>query len=217
MTARTTAIDLHPLYNVRKGTVAFVDVPELGYIVVDGQGDPEGAEFRDALHALFAVSYGAHFLVKKERGDAPRVLPLEALWSVGDLTHPDRRRRGGWRWRAMIVQLDPIDAAVVERARGAAREKYDNPTLDRLRYERWEEGRCAQTLHVGPYADEGPTIVRLEAAIADAGCRPDGPHHEIYLGDPRRCAPERLRTILRQKVAPAPGHGDDYRARPCRG
>ena len=190
----TAALDLGHLYRARRGVVELVDVPELAVLVVDGTGRPEGPEFADAVQTLFAVSYGAHFLLRKQRGDAPRVMPLEALWDPpGD---------DPWAWRALIVQPAPIDAALVAEAVERARRK-PPPALDRVRLERWEEGRCAQLLHVGPYAGEGPSIDRLHLEIAGMGMRPRGRHHEIYLGDPRRSRPERLRTILRQPVQPA--------------
>jgi len=110
--------------------------------------------------------------------------------------------RDRWRWQAMIMQPDPIDADMVATARAQARAKKPVPGLERLRYQRWAEGRCAQLLHVGPYASEEPSIARLHQAIAAAGYRPRGRHHEIYLGDPRRSAPEKLRTILRHPVEP---------------
>ncbi len=211
------AVSLGSLLKVRKGTVEFVDVPEFGFAVVPGTGASGGTEFTSALQALYSVSYGAHFLVKKQRGQAPKVMPLEALWWVDDLGQQDvlaavalgeatmaDTDRDRWRWQAMIMQPDPIDADVVAEALAQARAKKPGPGLDRLRYQRWAEGRCAQLLHVGPYADEGPSIVRLHQAIAAAGCRPRGRHHEVYLGDPRRSAPERLRTILRQPVEPQP-------------
>ena len=193
-----------------------VTVPELGYLLVEGRGAPEGPEFAAAVQTLYAVSYGVHFLVKKERGDAPKVMPLEALWwvdeaqqqevvaavALGRATMADSARER-WRWQAMIMQPGPVDAAAVARALQRARGKQPPPALDRLRFERWEEGRCAQVLHVGPYAEDGPTIVRLHEGIAAAGYRPRGRHHEIYLGDPRRSAPDKLRTILRQPVEPA--------------
>ncbi len=213
MTRATTGIDA--LYKVRKGSVDIVDVPELAYLVVAGRGAPDDEEFAAALQALYAVAYGAHFIVKTEQGEAPRVMPLEALWWVddpheediftevalgkADVADSDRDR---WRWQAMIMQPPPIDEETVARAVEKARTK-GLPALDRLRFERWEEGQCAQLLHVGPYADEAPSIARLHEAITSAGYRPRGRHHEIYLGDPRRSAPEKLRTLLRHPVEPA--------------
>lgn len=211
------AISSESLLKVRKGAVEFVDVPEFGFAVVTGTGAPGGAEFTQALQALYSVSYGAHFLAKKQRGQAPRVMPLEALWWVDDpgqqdivaavalgqatMADTDRDR---WRWQAMIMQPDPIDADMVAAALAQARAKKPAPGLEQLCYQRWAEHRCAQLLHVGPYADEGPSIVRLHQAIAAAGYRPRGRHHEIYLGDPRRSAPGKLRTILRHPIEPQP-------------
>ncbi|HEU4512253.1 MAG TPA: GyrI-like domain-containing protein [Nocardioidaceae bacterium] len=211
----TTTSSLDALYKGRKGRVDLVDVPELGYLMVSGRGGPEGDEFAEAVQALYAVSYAAHFLAKKEHSVATKVRPLEALWWVDDpgqqaivtavaagrttMAGSDRRL---WRWQAMMVQPDPIDEdtirAAVERTR-----RRRVPAVDRLRFERWAEGRCAQVLHVGPYAAEASSIALLHEGICAAGCRPRGRHHEIYLGDPRRSAPEKLRTLLRQPVAPA--------------
>lgn len=209
----TTGADVP--YKMRVGRVQFVDVPEFGFAVVPGRGDPNGPEFADAVQALFAVSYGAHFLAKRRLGEAGRVMPLEALWWVDgphaedvmrgfaerrfDLAESDRH---SWRWQAMIVQPEPMDESIVRDAIERAGEKA-GPALDRVRFERWQEGHCAQLLHVGRYAAEGPSLVTLQDAIAAAGYRPRGRHHEIYLGDPRRSAPEKLRTILRQPVAAA--------------
>jgi hypothetical protein len=211
----TTASAVDTLYRPRRGKVEFVDVPEMAFLVVPGRGAPDGLEFAAATQALYTVSYAAHFLVKKALGEAPRVMPLEALWWVGDDdqqalveavvhgegTMADTDRDRG-RWQAMIMQPAPIDAAVVGEARGQARTK-DLTALDRLALHTWEEGRCAQLLHVGPYAAEAPSLRRLHEAIAQARMRARGRHHEVYLGDPRRSAPERLRTILRQPVEPA--------------
>jgi hypothetical protein len=110
--------------------------------------------------------------------------------------------RSGTAWRALMVQPPPVDAAVVAEALERAHRR-PPPALDRVRLERWEEGRSAQLLHVGPYASENPSIDLLHREIAELGLRPYGRHHEIYLDDPRRSRPERLRTILRQPVQPA--------------
>jgi hypothetical protein len=190
----TIALDLDSLYQAGRGVVEVVDVPELAMLVVDGTGSPEGTEFTEAVETLLAVSYGAHFLLRRQRGDAPRVMPLEALWDPpGD---------GRWAWRALVVQPPPVDAALVAEALERARRR-PRSAPGRVRLERWEEGRSAQLLHVGPYASEGSSIDLLHREIAALGLRAHGRHHEIYLGDPRRSRPERLRTILRQPVEPA--------------
>jgi hypothetical protein len=143
-------------------------------------------------------------------------MALEALWWVegadGQETMAriaageasmDESDRSQWRWRAMIVQLPPIDGVWIERAIAEARAKKDIAALDVVRYERWTEGPSAQIMHIGPYATEQISVVALHKAIAENGSRPRGRHHEIYLGDPRTSAPEKLRTILRQPIEPA--------------
>jgi len=204
------------LFKVRKGKVEFVDVPELAFLVIDGGGDPAGEAFGDAIRALYAVSYGVHFALKKATGDAPRVMALEALWwaegpnpqaimeslAGGDTGMKDSDR-DAWRWSAMIMQLPPIDAALVEQATSEAVAKKDNPSLSALRFKRWAEGPSAQIMHIGPYSAEPASITALHKAIAEHGSQPRDRHHEIYLGDPRTSAPEKLRTILRQPIEPA--------------
>jgi hypothetical protein len=213
----TTLVDSAALYRVRKGSVDFIDVPELGYFAVDGAGAPESGDFAAAVQALYGASYAAHFLLKRETGQAPRLGPLEALWWVEDpeqqklveaiaagTATADGTDRDLWHWRALISQPPSVDADLARRAIAQVRAKRPSAALDRLRLTSWTEGRCAQLLHIGPYSDETPSIVRLHSAIAAAGCRPTGRHHEIYLSDPRRTAPEKLRTILRQPIEHAP-------------
>lgn len=196
-----TVTSLDSFYKVRRGVIDFVDVPELAFAVVPGRGEPEGKAFAEALQALFAVSYAAHFIVKKEAAEVTHVMPLEALWWVPGVAGADALSapRDRWEWQAMIMQPPPIDSAVIATAIDQARAK-GLAAAGRVRFELWTEGLCAQVLHIGPYADEAPTVDRLHAAIESAGLRPRGRHHEIYLGDPRRAAPEKLRTILRQPV-----------------
>jgi len=185
-----------------------VDVPELGYLMVDGHGAPTGetggptTEFELAIGALYAVVYTLKFRLKRA-GTVVPVLPLEALWFTGeggafDMTLPPAE----WSWRALIAVSDEVTPPLVEETIAEVRaKKGSSPTLDRLRLERWCEGRAAQVMHIGPYSEERPTIERLHAFIAAQGLQPLGAHHEIYLGDPRRAAPEKLKTILRQPVS----------------
>jgi hypothetical protein len=183
---------------------AFVDVPELPYLMVDGSGDPNTSpDYARAIHSLYAVAYGLRFALKQavEPVDAP-VMPLEGLWWVPDMALFDVADKSAWHWALLIPQVEAVTSdRVAEIAEAAARKGVEG--VERVRLERFREGRCAQVLHRGPYADEGPTIAALHAFIADQGWVRTGKHHEIYLGDPRRTAPERLRTIIRQPVAPA--------------
>jgi hypothetical protein len=197
---------LAPLFNPPRDPV-LVDVPDLGYLMIDGKGAPdEGAEypttdFQKAFAALFPIVYTIKFRLKADGLTMP-ILPLEALWFTGtdgsfDVDVPQDQ----WGWRALIAVSDDVTPAVFEDAMvEVRRKKGDSDALRRLRFERWREGRCAQVMHVGPYSEERPTIERLHAFIAEQGCRPRGAHHEIYLGDPRRADPAKLKTVLRQPV-----------------
>jgi hypothetical protein len=200
-----TTVDLRralsALYSARREP-AFLDVPELPYLMVDGHGDPNtAAAYPEAVQALYSVAYTIRFALKRrpDAVDAP-VMPLEGLWWTPDMATFSTDDKSQWNWTLMIVVPDMVTAEVVEDARVAAARKHPTGVLDRVRLERFAEGRCAQVLHVGPYSAEGPTVAALHAFIAASGCALSGKHHEIYLGDPRRSAPEKLRTILRQPV-----------------
>lgn len=207
--------EFRTLYRARAARVAFVDVPAGQYLVLAGAGDPDSAAFAAAAEVLQAVSHAAHFVVKRRTGVAPRLMPLEALWWVEDPARVDLLATvalgfgdlgGGehrsWRWQAMIMQPPGIDHAAFDQAVLLARKK-DFPALDEVRFESVEEGRAAQILHVGPHAEQAATLAVLHDAIDAAGYRPGEPQHEIYLRNPWRCDPARLRTILRLPVEPA--------------
>jgi hypothetical protein len=186
--------------------VRFLDIPERTCLMFDGRGAPEGSpDFAAAMGALYPVAYTLHFDLKRA-GRIERVGLLEGLWrSVPSMDLPAGLPSpagvgGGWDWTLLIGLPEFVTTAEIEAAVAAVRVKRAPPGLDRLRVERWAEGPCAQILHVGPYDAEAPTIARLHDAIHAAGLRPRGAHHEIYLGDPRRSAPERLKTVLRQPV-----------------
>jgi hypothetical protein len=197
---------LAPLFRPPREPV-LVDVPDLGYLMIDGKGAPdEGAEyattdFQKAFGALFPVLYTMKFRLKRDGLIMP-ILPLEALWFNGENEAFDMSvAPEKWGWRVMVAVSDDVTPLVFDEAVAEVRRKKgDSDQLARLRYERWREGRCAQVMHVGPYSEERPTIERLYAFIADHGLKRRGAHHEIYLGDPRRADPSKLKTALRQPV-----------------
>jgi len=181
---------------------AIVEVPELSFLMIDGTGDPNTSEqYRAALEALFSVSYTLKFTVRRApAGFDYAVMPLEGLWSAPDGSGVLTSERPDWNWTSMIAQPDEITSEMVAAAIVAAERKRELQAAAKLRLERFHEGPAAQLMHVGPYAQEGPNIARLHAFITAEGYAPAGRHHEIYLGDPRRSAPEKLRTIIRQPV-----------------
>jgi hypothetical protein len=181
---------------------ALVEVPELQFLMVDGAGDPNGSEeYQDAVQALFSVSYALKFAVKRAAdGMDYGVMPLEGLWWVDDISRFSFDDRSDWRWTGMIFQPAVVTEELLAQVVEASGAKRRLPATGRLRLERFEEGRAAQVLHTGPYSAEQPTISRLHEFIEERGLALRGKHHEIYLTDPSRTAPERLKTILRQPV-----------------
>ena len=192
--------DLKPLYGPPKGKFVAVDVPKLKFLMIDGAGDPNTAQsYRDAMMALYATAYTAKFMLKLgPRKIDFRVMPLEGLWWADDMDDFRKARKDRWKWTAMIALPDAVTKADVKAAMAKAAEKKELPALKVLRLESFREGKAMQTLYLGPYADEGPTIEALHKAIADAGHKLRGKHHEIYMSDPRRTAPAKLKTIIRQ-------------------
>ena len=156
-------------------------------------------EFANAVEALFGVSYALKFMAKKGALaiDYP-VMPLEALWWADDMEAFRSGDRSAWRWTAMILQPDFLTAPMIADAIAATHKKKSNPALDLLRLETFAEGRAAQLMHIGPFNTEGPNIERLHAFIAAEGAALSGKHHEIYLSDMRRTAPDKLKTLIRQ-------------------
>jgi len=195
-----------PTYTARRGRFDVVTVPPLWFLMVDGHGDPNTAPaYRDALTSLYPFAYALKFLSRIELGRDYAVMPLEALWWSDDLaTFTSARDKSRWDWTLMILVPDWLTSDHLDAARARVRAKGGAPVLDEVRRERLDEGLCVQTLHVGPYDDEGPVLADLHGRfLPEQGLRPTGKHHEIYLSDPRRADPARLRTILRQPVAPA--------------
>ncbi len=195
-------------YRARRGELRILDVPAMRYLMVDGKGDPNTShEYADALAALYPVAYRLKFASKRELDRDYVVPPLEALWWASDMTtFTSARDKSQWLWTTMIMTPDWVTAEMVDEALTAVAAKDRPDALDQVRLERLEEGRCVQTLHIGPYDEEGPVLADMHGRfIPEAGLRMTGKHHEIYLSDPRRVEPAKLRTILRQPVEEATG------------
>lgn len=181
-----------------------VVVPPMRALAVDGHGDPNTSpRYAEAIEALYATAYTIKF-TRKQAGRDLVVAPLEGLWRADDPTAFVRRDKSAWDWTMLITQPDDVtddevaaavDAVATKRARSPL------PALTKVRLLLLDEGRCVQILHIGSYDDESPTLRRLHEEYLPAhGLTPSGDHHEIYLSDPRRTAPDKLRTVLRQPV-----------------
>ncbi|GEL95896.1 GyrI-like domain-containing protein [Cellulomonas composti] len=205
------ALDLKkelPSYAARNGRFDLVTVPPLQYLMVDGHGDPDGPAFADALATLYPVAYALKFLSKSSGRDYT-VMPLEALWWSDDMAaFTTARDRSRWDWTVLSLVPEWLTAEDVAAAQETVRRRSGAPPPAALRLETLDEGLVVQTLHVGSYEAEAPVLAAMHhEVIPSRSLRMTGRHHEIYLNDPRRTAPDKLRTILRQPVEPDPQEG----------
>ena len=206
---RMTKVDfkkeLRHLYQPSAKEFAVVEVPPMQFLMVDGQGDPNTAqEYKDAIEALYAVAYKIKFASKKELGRDYVVPPLEGLWWAEEMaSFTSARDKSAWDWTMMIMQPDWITGEMAANAIDHVEKAKDLPALPKLRLEPYHEGMSVQILHIGSYDDEGPVLHRMHHEfIPESNMQMCGKHHEIYLSDVRKVAPEKLRTVLRQPVAP---------------
>ncbi len=203
MAKKDLSPDLQKLYFPSPKDPEFVEVPPMRFIVVEGKGDPNTSkEYQDAIGALYSVAYTAKFTLKKAAKEKDFVvMPLESLWWSEEREDFANAPKSEWSWKAMIMVPKHVDETVVRETISQLKKKgkdKDLPGLARLKLEEFEEGNSAQIMHIGPYSAERPTIEKLHKFIADNGRKLRGRHHEIYLGDPRRSKPEKLKTVVRQ-------------------
>jgi len=181
-----------------------IEVPPLQFLMVDGSGDPNtSAEYQNAVQALYTVGYTLKFKAKKELAIDYPVMALEGLWWAEDMHDFSVARKADWKWTMMLSTPDFVSPSLVEAAIAEAGRKKPAGDLSRLHFATFAEGLAGQIMHIGPYAAEAPTIQRLHDFIHGQGHTFDGlaqKHHEIYLSDPRRAAPDKLKTIIRQPV-----------------
>ena len=193
---------LKEFYKPTAKKVLEVNIPKMNFLMVDGAGGPDTVHYKNAVEALYAVSYTLKFMVKKGEIKLDYgVLPLEGLWWADDMLDFINDNKSTWQWTMMIMQPDFITKGLVEAAINQVKEKKNLLSIDKIKFESFQEGKCAQTLHIGPFSEEGPTVERVHAFIAECGSELLGKHHEIYLSDIRRAAPENWKTIIRQPMS----------------
>lgn len=194
--------ELKQLYSAKIDKPVVVQVPKMNFIMIDGKGDPNTSqEYKDAIQTLYSVAYTIKFTSKIKYGNDFGVMPLEGLWWTKNMSDFNTADKSSWLWTAMIMQPDIITEDIYNQAVKQVKEKTAPKSLDKLRFESYNEGRAAQVMYFGPYSDEGPTILELHQFIKDQGgvlSNSTKHHHEIYLSDPRRASPEKLKTIIRQ-------------------
>lgn len=194
---------LKHLYRPSAKAFSIVDVPQMQFIKVDGRGAPGNDAYVDAVSWLYATSYPIKFMAKIDLGRDYVVPPLEGLWWADDMDAFVNDHRDQWQWTMMIMQPEWITADIYEAGKEKAITKL-GPASESLRFETYDEGHAVQILHLGPYSDEGPTIAKLHNEfLPENDLTETGHHHEIYISDPRRVAPEKMKTVLRQPVRDA--------------
>jgi len=191
---------LKHLYQPTAKEVAEVKVPSMNFLMVDGAGDPNTSlEYQQAVEALYSVAYAIKFSVKKGSTALDYgVMPLEGLWWSDDMSTFSVDAKSDWKWTMMIMQPPLVTAEMVAAAIEVTKMKVKD-AINLMRFEAFEEGRCAQIMHIGPFSAEGPTVARVHAYIDARGGR-RGKHHEIYLSDIRKADPTKWKTIIRQPM-----------------
>ena len=196
--------ELKHLYAPSAKEVLAVNVPKMNFLMIYGMGDPNTSqEYKDAVEALFSLSYAIKFMIKKEKSIDYAVMPLEGLWWVDDMTRFSVENKNEWKWTSMIMQPEYVTKKIVNEALDETRKKKNLPALSKIRFEAFSEGPSAQIMHIGPFSAEGPTIEKIHNFIKKQGYKLSGKHHEIYLSDPRKSAPEKMKTVLRQPMSPS--------------
>lgn len=194
--------ELKHLYKPSTKQVEIVDVPQMNFLMLDGKGDPNTSpEYQDAVEALYSLSYTVKFMIKKgELGIDYGVLPLEGLWWMDDMTQFSVENKDDWQWTMMIMQPDMVTTRLIPEAIEQVKKKKNPAALSKIRFEAYSEGKAAQIMHIGPFSEEGPTVEKVHKFIEENGGKRRGKHHEIYLTDIRRAAPEKWKTIIRQPM-----------------
>jgi hypothetical protein len=194
---------LKHLYKASSRKIEIVEVSVMSFLMIDGEGDPNTSQsFSDAIEALYPLAYTLKFMVKKSDMEIDYgVLPLEALWWADDMSAFTTGKKDSWRWTVMIMQPEFITGEMVQQAINEVERKKNPVSLPLVRFESFKEGRAAQTMHIGPFSEEGPTIEKVHLFIEANDSRRSGKHHEIYLSDMRRAAPGNWKTIIRQPMA----------------
>ncbi len=180
------------MYSASPKKIAYLEVPDMKYLSVDGKGHPEGnPEFQEAIETLYGTAYTLKFMLKKNP-----IPPLEAIWWI-DGQEFDVEKKNEWKWTCMIMQAYYVTDFLIEKSINELKKKKDTPALDKLQFKTVSGGKAVQMLHIGPYDQVHIAIEKIVSELDNKGFKCKGKHHEIYLSDPGRVPPEKLKTIVR--------------------
>ncbi len=194
--------DLKHLYNPSAKEPVVVEVPPMNFLMISGTGDPNTVQaYKDAVETLYAVAYPLKFAVKAQQGVDYGVMPLEGLWwTPEDKPDYQAQNRDHWQWTMMMMQPEYVSDDLVRETIAEVKRKKNPPAIERLSFEEYDEGMAVQIMHIGPFSAEHATIMRMRQFMDENGYEKNGKHHEIYLADPRKSAPEKLKTVLREPL-----------------
>jgi len=199
---KQTKLDLtkeYKTYYTAKTTPEIVEIEEGKFLTIEGKGAPGGDEFQAKVGALYSLAYGIKMLMKKEGKDFT-VAKLEGLWWVDSDKPYTEVPREEWRWKLLIRQPEFVTPEIVEKAKQEVIKKKKLELVNEVKFEKMKEGKCVQILHIGPYSTEPESLEKMYNLMKEKGLVYNGFHHEIYISDPRKVAPEKMKTILRQPV-----------------
>ena len=202
MKKRNYKKELKYLYNASTKKVEIVEVPYMNFIMIDGEGDPNTSPaFQNAVEALFAISYALKFMIKKGTEEVDYgVMPLEGVWWAEDMSEFSLENKDNWKWTLMIMQPEYVTEKLFNESIKQVKKKKNLAALPKVRFESFSEGKAAQIMHIGPFSEEESTIEKVHNFIKENGFKLTGKHHEIYLSDIRKAAPENWKTIIRQPI-----------------
>jgi len=191
--------ELKAVYTAKKDPT-ILTVPAIQYVTFAGKGDPNTSElFQSAMGVLYGMAYTLKFMLKDEGKDFT-VMPLEGQWWSDDIKDFSEGNKDQWFWKVMIALPDYVTEKYFLKAQESLQEKKNPPNLAKAKLERLEDGLSVQVMYIGPYSDEGPAIKAMHHYAEEQGYTLRGKHREIYMGNPQRTAPEKLKTILRHPL-----------------
>lgn len=205
MTAKIDLAKEDKIYYTAKTKPQIIEFAEIPYLTIEGKGEPAGKTFIEAVQALYPLAYGVKGSCKKDGRDFT-VAKLEGLWWVKSTKPALEVPRKEWHWKLLIRLPDFVTSEIVEKAKLEVMKKKDIDLLKEIKFEKITEGKCIQILHIGPYATEPETIAKTKKIMKENNFIENGLHHEIYLSDPRKTPPQKMKTILRQPIKKANAH-----------
>ena len=180
---------------------AFIETTPGQYLSIEGQGAPGGQAMIDSIGALYSMAFTIKMTRKAARQEDYVICKLETLWFTPDGgVNPDKFPQEQWCWILLIRTPDCVTQDDLNAAAKALLSKGKCEPVKNVKLKPLNEGKCVQILHVGPYGQVGEAIEKMQALAAENGLSFTGKHHEIYLSDPRRVAPEKLKTIVRRSI-----------------